>query len=550
LSREEDFTVTVNNVNEAPTDITFTGGAKGDTTVDENAATNTVVANLGAADPDTGSTFTYTFSNGLLTDPSGRFKIVNNNGVWQIQVANGSLLNHEANGSHVVRVRVTDNGNPALSREEDFTVTVNNVNEAPSAPTIPANVQINETAGGGTAVANLNAVDPEGGPITFLFVDSLLGSNGLVSADGRFKIVGGQIQVNSNAALQVDVDTDFTYGVTASDGVHTSNAGNITIRVRDGAINPAPTTIRLNGQEVVSVDENSQVIGTLSAIDSDGIAGYRITAGNPDGIFEVVQVGNTWQIRVAPSKVLDYEDLGINKFYDLQIEARDTKGATSTHDIRVNVDNQVIEGNPPPTDPNPAVHVNENSGQNTVIATLRSLSGSSNQSQVFYKIFVNGKYELTDGRFKIVDNKVVVAENAVLDYENSNNDHSYTITILAHDLDGGRRIEDLTINLNNVNEKPIDILLNGETAPTTITVSELAATNTQVAELSAADLDGPDTFTYKLLDTSGRFQIVGNKIVVANGVKLDYEQFRSHSGSNTKVSLPASPLRMSLPSPP
>ena len=47
----------VTDTNEAPTDITVAGGS-----VAENAAAGTVVATLGATDPDAGSTFTYTLS--------------------------------------------------------------------------------------------------------------------------------------------------------------------------------------------------------------------------------------------------------------------------------------------------------------------------------------------------------------------------------------------------------------------------------------------------------------------------------------------------------
>ena len=54
LTHTEALTIGVTNQNEAPTDITVTGG-----TVQENAPAGTVVATLGATDPDAGSSFTY-----------------------------------------------------------------------------------------------------------------------------------------------------------------------------------------------------------------------------------------------------------------------------------------------------------------------------------------------------------------------------------------------------------------------------------------------------------------------------------------------------------
>ena len=87
LTRTETVNIAVTNQNEAPTDITVAGGS-----VQENAAAGTVVATLGATDPDAGSTFTYTLS----SDPSGKFEIVGD----EIRLKTGATLDHEAATSH------------------------------------------------------------------------------------------------------------------------------------------------------------------------------------------------------------------------------------------------------------------------------------------------------------------------------------------------------------------------------------------------------------------------------------------------------------------
>ena len=97
--------------NEAPADITVAGGS-----VQENAAAGTVVATLGATDPDAGDTFTYA----LTSDPSGLFEIVGN----EVRVKAGASLDFEAATSHEVTVTVTDAG--GLSRSETLTIAVNN----------------------------------------------------------------------------------------------------------------------------------------------------------------------------------------------------------------------------------------------------------------------------------------------------------------------------------------------------------------------------------------------------------------------------------------
>jgi Ca2+-binding RTX toxin-like protein len=62
-------------------------------------------------------------------------------------------------------------------------------------------------------------------------------------------------------------------------------------------------------------------------------------------------------------------------------------------------------------------------------------------------------------------------------------------------------------------------------------VLENSASGTVLGTLSASDADG-DTFNFSLLDNAGgRFALSGNKLMVANGGLLDYEQATSHQVS-------------------
>ena len=121
LTRTETVNIAVTNQNEAPTDITVAGGS-----VQENAAAGTVVATLGATDPDAGSTFTYTLS----SDPSGKFEIVGD----EIRLKAGATLDYETATSHQVNVTVTDAG--GLTRTETVNIAVTNQNEAPTDITV------------------------------------------------------------------------------------------------------------------------------------------------------------------------------------------------------------------------------------------------------------------------------------------------------------------------------------------------------------------------------------------------------------------------------
>ena len=67
VSRTEVISIAVTNQNEAPTDLTVAGGS-----VQENAAAGTVVATLGAVDPDAGESFTYALARSVRQVRGGR----------------------------------------------------------------------------------------------------------------------------------------------------------------------------------------------------------------------------------------------------------------------------------------------------------------------------------------------------------------------------------------------------------------------------------------------------------------------------------------------
>jgi VCBS repeat-containing protein len=108
------FTLQVQNVNEAPTNITPVTAS-----VAENAADGTVVAALSAVDPE-GNTVTYA----LADTADGRFIIAGN----QLRVAHGQLLDFESNTSHTVNVIATDSA--GLQSMQTVTVNVANLVEA------------------------------------------------------------------------------------------------------------------------------------------------------------------------------------------------------------------------------------------------------------------------------------------------------------------------------------------------------------------------------------------------------------------------------------
>ncbi|MFC5281964.1 putative Ig domain-containing protein [Pedobacter alpinus] len=129
LFYEETFTITINNVNETPTDIALSANS-----INENVAANSQVGTFTTTDPDASNTFTYTLVAGAGSTDNASFNISGSS----LRITDSP--NFEVKNSYSVRIRTTDQG--SLSYEKVFTININNVNDAP----IVANAIPNQNA--------------------------------------------------------------------------------------------------------------------------------------------------------------------------------------------------------------------------------------------------------------------------------------------------------------------------------------------------------------------------------------------------------------------
>ena len=109
-----DFSIKINPVNDAPTDVTLNKN-----TVKENSKTGTLIGKLTTVDDSDAHTYT------LVENPGGRFVIEGN----ELKVADGSKLDFEATTSHTITVRTADNGEPAQSFEKELVITVTDIED-------------------------------------------------------------------------------------------------------------------------------------------------------------------------------------------------------------------------------------------------------------------------------------------------------------------------------------------------------------------------------------------------------------------------------------
>jgi len=223
FSYSQAFTLTVADVNEAPTALALDG-----TTVAENAAA-AVVGNLTVTDPDVDDVHRFAVDD-------ARFEVVDG----ALKLKAGEALDAEAEPEVTLTVAATDAG--GLVYGQAFTLTVADVNEAPTALALDA-TKVSENAAG-AVVGNLTLTDPDAGDVHRFAVD-----------DARFEVVDGALKLRAGEALDAEAEPDVTLTVTATDAGGLSYSQVFTVTVSDvdeppTAVDDAATTVANSSVEV------------------------------------------------------------------------------------------------------------------------------------------------------------------------------------------------------------------------------------------------------------------------------------------------------------
>jgi autotransporter-associated beta strand protein len=199
LFAEQAFAITITNVNETPTAIALSNSS-----LAENAGANAVVGTLSTTDPDAGDTFTYTLVSGTGSTDNGLFNISGG------QLRANAGFDFEAGSSYTVRVRSADAG--GLFTEQQFAITITNVNEAPTA--IAGTFTVAENAANGTSVGTAAGTDPDTVAPFNTLTYSLINDAG-----GRFAInaTTGMVTVANGSLLNYETATSHAITVRVTD---------------------------------------------------------------------------------------------------------------------------------------------------------------------------------------------------------------------------------------------------------------------------------------------------------------------------------------------
>uniref|UniRef100_UPI00404A407A fibronectin type III domain-containing protein n=1 Tax=Daejeonella sp. TaxID=2805397 RepID=UPI00404A407A len=176
LSFQKEFALTISNVNEVPTAITLSAAM-----MDENNAIGASIGTLASTDSDVysleGDSFTYSLVSGAGSTDNSKFTITGNT------LKAAEAFDFETKSSYKIRIQTRDAA--GLSFQKEFTLTIANVNEAPTAIAL-SNATISENNAIDASIGTLASTDPDAGDS---FTYSLVSGAGSTD-NSKFTITG------------------------------------------------------------------------------------------------------------------------------------------------------------------------------------------------------------------------------------------------------------------------------------------------------------------------------------------------------------------------
>jgi gliding motility-associated-like protein len=187
-------------INHPPTDIALSPSS-----INENVAINSIVGTLSSTDPEVSEVFTYSIVPGIGDTDNPYFDIIGTN------LTINYSPDFETLNLYSIRIRTTDQG--GLFSEKAFTITINNVNEAPTDIALSAS-SINENVVGNSTVGTLSSTDVDTSSFTYTL------ATGTGDTDNAaFSISGSDLKITASP----DFETKSSYSVRVStfDGIST-----------------------------------------------------------------------------------------------------------------------------------------------------------------------------------------------------------------------------------------------------------------------------------------------------------------------------------------
>ena len=274
-----------------------------------------------------------------------------------------------------------------------------------------------------------------------------------IEAGGPFSIdSSGQITLGAGVNLDYEASSDQGVKVTATDPDGLFDTIEVEIEVAN--VNEPPVVMGISGAEDTEFQENrTGTVGRFRATDPERDSFEWSVIGTDHSFFYIDSRG--YLTFIDPPDFEADADANNDNVYEPTVVARDTGGSFGTLNIKVTV-----------TDVNEPPIVSADSGQTTFTVNedaqnLMAFFTASDPegSNIQFSWSLSGP---DAGDFLIIEN-IVNSERAelifrnLIDYESpadSNRNNEYLVTVRATDEGGLRGSLDLTVTVNDVNEPP------------------------------------------------------------------------------------------------
>jgi hypothetical protein len=323
LTYEESFTISVTNVNDAPTNLRLNAVDVSVPVVAENSAIGTTFGTLEAFDQDAGATLTYALTAGDGDADNASFAIDGTT------LKTKARFDFETKDTYTIRVKVTDNA--GATYEKSFTIMVTDVNEAPTVTATPLTLKT-----GQTSKVTIKGTDEDKDTLVYSILVAPAQGNATINAQsGELSYTAPSKPVSERIVIRVsdgksNTDKELVVTVSQANRAPVVASANLTMKNNDimkGKItgsdadgnrlayraktNPKNGKLFIKSDGVFSYIPNAKFVGTdrFSVVANDGIVDsapktYTITVksgvvtlpthfkymgGYPDGKFKPEQ---------------------------------------------------------------------------------------------------------------------------------------------------------------------------------------------------------------------------------------------------------------------
>ncbi|AMV32103.1 Cadherin domain protein [Pirellula sp. SH-Sr6A] len=436
-SATQSFHIAINDLDEfevsTPTDANLAVNE-----VNENVAVGTTVGITADAFDLDATTNTITYS--LTSNPDGLFQIDSNTGI----VTTATAINREVHGaSRSITVQATSSDGSTAT--QSFHIAINDLDEFDVSTPVDTDVmanEVDENSASGTHVgitASSSDADATTNSVTYSLDDS---------AAGRFSIdaVTGVVTVANGSLLNFEAATSHGIVVRATSVDGSCALQSYTIQLKDEN-EFAVSSIQDHDASVDFVLENSSVGTTVGiqafATDVDGTDTVTYSLdNNAGGLFSID--ANTGIITV--SGVIDRETAAS---YSITIRATSTDSSSVTTNRTISIGDIDEFDVTLPTDSNSALNIVSENLQSGAIVGITALAadGDATNNGVVYSLGSNA-----GGRFAIDATTGIISTTQSLNYEFRS---SWDVTVIATSMDGSVASSVFTIQVQNVEERPI-----------------------------------------------------------------------------------------------